>query len=133
MMDLDNNSEISLEELLQYYRAKYDPIDLQGNQAPFDQQAIKDDVFELLYCRARDNAEGKVCSDGYTREDLKFALPQLYNLDNIIDDYKSFEAYVSHEFKLRDTNYNGKVEQWEHDKYNNHYKLIRGFWNQSKG
>lgn len=28
MVDLDNKGEISLEELLQHYRAKYNPIDL---------------------------------------------------------------------------------------------------------
>ena len=132
-MDLDNNSEISLEELLQYSRNKYSPIDLQGNQAPFDQDAIKQDVIDFLRCRAANNAEGYVCSDHYTREDLKNALPQLYNLDNIIDDYVSYEAYVSHEFKLRDTDYNGKVELWEQNKYDSHYKFIRGFWNHSKG
>ena len=45
MMDLDNNHEISLEELLQHYRAKYSPIDLQGNLAPFNQETIRDEVF----------------------------------------------------------------------------------------
>ena len=45
MMDLDNNREISLEELLQHFRAKYSPIDLQGNLAPFNQETIRDDVF----------------------------------------------------------------------------------------
>ena len=35
MMDLDGNQEVSLEELLQHYRAKYSPIDVNGNLAPF--------------------------------------------------------------------------------------------------
>ena len=35
LIDLDSNNEISLVELLQYYRAKYYPIDLQGSLPPF--------------------------------------------------------------------------------------------------
>lgn len=57
----------------------------------------------------------------------------MYPLDNIIDDYVSFEAYAGLELALRDTNYNGIVEQWEQNKYDWHYKFIRGFWNNSKG
>ena len=30
MMDLNDDNEISLEELLQYYKAKYSPLDLKG-------------------------------------------------------------------------------------------------------
>ena len=87
-----------------------------------------------MKCRASNNAEGLDCSNnGYTREDLKLALPLLYGLDNIIDDHVSFEAYVSHEFRLRDIDYNGVVEDWEQRKHDWHYGFIRGFWNHSKG
>ena len=64
---------------------------------------------------------------------MKFALPMLFNLDNIIDDYISYEAYVTREHHLRDINDDGKVEKWEQKYYDWHYKLIRGFWNHSKG
>ena len=133
LMDLDNNNEISLEELLQYYKAKYSPVDLQGNLAPFDQDVIYDDVLDFLTCRAANNADGEVCSVGYTREDLKHALPVLYKLDNIMNDYVSFEAYVSHEMALRDRDGDGTVSLYEHNRYNGHYKHMRGFWNHSKG
>ena len=35
MMDLDNNNEISVQELLEYYRIKYSPINLDGMLPPF--------------------------------------------------------------------------------------------------
>ena len=57
-MDLDNNNEVSLEELLQYYRAKNSPVDVQGNLAPFDQGSLYGEVFNYLRCRASNNADG---------------------------------------------------------------------------
>ena len=134
MIDLDNNGEISLEELLQYYRAKNNPVDLKGNLAPFDQGSLYGEVYNYLRCRASNNADGLECNEqGYSREDLKLVLPIIYSLDNIINDYVSFEAYVSYEHKLRDFNNDGRVSQWEHDSYNWHFKQMRGWWNYSKG
>ena len=87
-----------------------------------------------MRCRAAANADGVACNDlGYSREDLKLSLPHLYNLDNIIHDYVSFEAYVSYEHRLRDVNNDGIVGQWEHNEHNWHHKFMRGFWNYSKG
>lgn len=57
----------------------------------------------------------------------------MYPLHNIIGDRVSYESYARDEFRLRDTNYNGIVEPWEQDKYDWHYRFIRGFWNHSKG
>ena len=132
MVDLDNDGEISLEELLQHYRAKYNPIDLKGSLAPFD--AVKDEVFDYMRCRAKPTSDVEDCNaTGYTREDLKLALPMLYTLDNIIGDNLSFENYVTHEFLLRDLDENGVVEKSEQNRYDWHYKFIRGFWNHSKG
>ena len=133
MIDLDNNGEISLVELLQYYRAKNSPIDLKGSLPPFD--SVKDEVFDYMRCRAMPaSVVDQDCNaSGYTREDLKLALPMLYTLDNIIGDHLSFENYVTHEFLLRDTDMNGVVEKWEQRRYDWHYKHIRGFWNYSKG
>ena len=136
MIDLDNNHEICQAELLEYYRAKYSPIDLKGHLPPFHKYEIYDVVLDFMLCHPSINAEGQqqhVCNEGYARDDLKLALPLLYNLDNIIDDHVSFEAYVSNEFKLRDYNEDGMVEPWEHKKHNWHYRFIRGFWNHSKG
>ena len=64
---------------------------------------------------------------------MKRALPMLFALDNIIDDYINFEDYVSREHYLHDINDDGKVEMWEQKYYDDHYKWIRGFWNHSKG
>ena len=111
MMDLNDDNEISLEELLQYYKAKNSPIDLKGHLAPFDHNEINRDVLNFLQCRAANNVEGKVCNTTYTREDLKLAAPQLYSLDNIIGDFVSFEAFINHEFALRDRNGDGVVDE----------------------
>ena len=54
-------------------------------------------------------------------------------LGNIIDDHVSYEAYVSHEFALRDKNFDGIVSEYEQRRHDGHYKIIRGFWNNSKG
>ena len=87
-----------------------------------------------MRCRAAATDDGLHCWDnGYTREDLKLVLPELYNLDNIINNYVSFEAYVSYEYRLRDVDNDGIVREWEHNEYNSHYRYIRGFWNYSKG
>ena len=133
LMDLDNNGSISLEELLQHYRYKNSPFDKLGSLPPFSD--VQDSLFDYMRCRAKPaSAASQDCdSIGYTREDLKLALPMLYTLDNIIDDHMSFENYVTHEFLIRDTNFNGVVEKWEQEKYDWHYKFIRGFWNYSKG
>ena len=132
MMDLDNNNEISLVELLQHYRIKYYPIDLQGSLPPFS--AVKGQLFDYLKCRPKPSMEAQECTaQGYTKEDLKAVLPIMYPLHNILEDYISFEAYAAHEFALRDIDYNGIVEQWEQHKYDWHYKKMRGFWNNSKG
>ena len=132
-MDLDNNSEISLVELLQHYRVKYYPVDLQGSLPPFTE--VKDALYDYLRCRPKPSTDvdQECTATGYTKEDLKAVLPIMYVLDNIIGDRVSYEAYADHEFSIRDTNYNGIIEQWEQDKYDGHYKYIRGFWNYSKG
>ena len=133
LMDLDNNSEISLVELLQHYRVKYYPVDLQGSLPPFTE--VKDALYDYLRCRPKPSTDvdQECTATGYTKEDLKAVLPIMYALDNIIGDRVSYEAYADHEFKIRDTNYNGVVEPWEQNKYDWHYKFIRGFWNYSKG
>ena len=77
-------------------------------------RAIDKKVFDYLRCHTDVTAaEGQVCDEGYTREDLKAVLPSLLPLDNILDDHASYEAYVSHEFALRDVDRNGIVEKWE--------------------
>ena len=40
-------------------------------------------------------------------------LPIILPLGNIIGDHVSFEAYVNHEFALRDSNLNGIVDERE--------------------
>ena len=133
MIDLDNNNEISLVELLQHYRVKYNPIDLKGSLPPFKE--VTNELFDYLRCRPKPSSDAsqECTADGYTQEDLKAVLPSMYALDNIIGDYVSYEVYARDEFRIRDTNYNGKVERWEQDKHDSHYKFIRGFWNHSKG
>ena len=132
MMDLNNDNSISEDELLRYDDLKnVAPLDLEGNLPPF--RAISDKVFDLLSCRFDvTSATGRVCSNGYTREDLKAVLPSLLPLDNILDDYVSYEMYVSHEFALRDLNRDGIVEPWEQNHHDWHYEHMRGFWNNSK-
>ena len=132
LMDLNNDNEISLVELLQHYRVKYSPPDLQGSLPPFTER--KDPLFDYIRCKPMPAAVDQSCTvEGYTFEDLKAVLPMIYSLDNIINDRVSYEIYAMQEFKIRDTNYNGIVEPWEQDKYDWHYKFIRGFWNHSKG
>ena len=132
MIDLDKNNEISLVELLKHYRVKYNPIDLQGSLPPF--REVTNELFDYLRCPPKPASVAQECTaDGYTYEDLKAVLPIMYALDNIIGDRVSYEAYADHEFRIRDTNYNGVVEPWEQNKYDGHYKFIRGFWNYSKG
>ena len=60
MIDLDNNNEISLEELLQYYRAKYNPIDLKGSLPPFNK--VKNELFDYLRCPPKPSTEAQQCS-----------------------------------------------------------------------
>ena len=133
LIDLDIDGEISLVELLRYYQVKYSPIDLQGSLPPFTEVRVA--LFDYLRCRPKPSTDlvQECTATGYTKEDLKAVLPLMYVLDNVIGDYLSYEAYVDHEFSIRDTNFNGIVEQWEQDKYDGHYKWIRGFWNYSKG
>ena len=132
MMDLDNNNEISLVELLQHYRVKYHPVDLDASLPPFDSHRYK--LYNYTRCPPKPSTDTSECSTmGYTREDLKAVLPLMYSLTNIIDDYPSYETYVSREFDLRDYNRNGLVERWETEWHDWHYKKIRGYWNLSKG
>jgi len=136
MMDLNNDHVISESELMRYDQVNnYDRLDLEGNLPPY--KAIKDRVFDYLRCYpsldADADASGKICKAGYSRADLKAVLPQLLPLDNILDDYVSYEAYVSHEFALRDFDRNGLAEASEQKEHDWHYAFIRGFWNYSKG
>lgn len=114
-MDLNNDNEISESELLRYHQVNnYDPIDLEGHLPPFT--PIQGKVFDYLRCRPSlqaTDASGLICAVGYTIEDLKAVLPSLLPLGNIIDDPVSFEAYVDHEFSLRDIDYDGTVQLWE--------------------
>ena len=112
LMDLNNDNEISLVELLQHYRVKYMPFDLQGSLPPFIER--KDPLFDYIKCKPRPAAEDQSCTtEGYAYEDLKAVLPMIYSLENIINDRVSYEIYAMQEFKIRDTNYNGVVEPWE--------------------
>ena len=60
-------------------------------------------------------------------------MPIILPLSNILDDHVSFEAYVSHEFAIRDRDFDGIVSEHEQRRSDGHYKIIRGFWNNSKG
>ena len=55
MIDLDNNNEISLVELLQYYRVKYNPIDLKGSLPPF--REVTNELFDYLRCRPKPSTD----------------------------------------------------------------------------
>ena len=132
MMDLDNNNEISVQELLEYYRIKYSPINLNGSLPPFSVDTQQ--LFDYMKCPPKPSTEVQDCtSQGYTRETLKAVLPIMLPLGNIIGDHVSYEAYVSHEFALRDRNDDGIVDRDEQNRNDWHYKFIRGFWNYSKG
>ena len=132
LMDLNNDNEISVRELLEYYRIKYNPINVGADLPPFSMDTHQ--LFNYMKCPPKPSTEDQDCtSQGYTRETLKAVLPIILPLGNIINDHVSYEAYVSHEFALRDRNQDGIVDREEKDRNDWHYKFIRGFWNHSKG
>ena len=79
LMDLNNDNEISLVELLQHYRAKYSPIDLEGDQPPY--MRIQNKLYDYLRCTPKPSSQPQDCdAAGYTRSDLKVVLPMIYPL-----------------------------------------------------
>ena len=55
MMDLDNNNEISVQELLEYYRVKYSPINLNGALPPFSVDTQQ--LFDYMKCPPKPSTE----------------------------------------------------------------------------